>query len=142
MEQTQNGATPMDSLEIIEHGKQLQAMATVAGMKCPQYTTAFGLRTASKLVYLAQNGPRLTPEMKRQYEQDLETIKMIAEGDRAELYGKLITALEKATDKLCALEGESNTHGEPILMDEDVEQNKWNRNLLFHARKCDPVRIS
>jgi len=140
--QTQgNGTVQMDNFELIAMGKKLQEMAASAGLHCPQFSTAFGIRIAAKIIHIAVTGPRLTEDTRRQFMQDLKTVHMIAEGERAELYSKMITQIEKLTDMVRQKKDLTAMHGNPVFSDADIELMKWSENLLIHARKADPVKI-
>lgn len=130
-----------DSLELIKLGKELQVFATSRGVRCPQFTTAFGIRIASKIVAILDAGPRPSKEQKDQTIDDLYLFHKIIEGERAEMFSKLCDHL----DKLIALADErkvmSSMEGIPVYSDANFVTVNQARDAVQKAKRMDPTKI-
>lgn len=148
----------MSRLEIIANGKKVQELATFHGLHCPAFSTAFGLRIAVKLIHIVQKGPK-TDDLITFTNEDLKTLHLLTEGDRATMYDKLINQLEKMTNmvrnkktdwfdelkKMAELLPYRKDEYKPddiqVLTPADIETMKHSESTILDAKRMDPLKI-
>lgn len=138
-----NGSGPkqMSSLDLIHAGKQIQEQAAFIGLHCPQFKTAFGIRMASKVIWIHATGPKMTPDVITQVNNDLKTLYLVLEGDRAVMYSRLIGQLEKMTAMVRGNQTARHPDGTAVFSDANIETMKHCESTIVDAARIDPIKI-
>src|SRR5690349_19813908 len=111
----------MDSIELINMGQQLQEMAAFMGIKCPAFTTGFGIRTASKIIFVLQGGPRMSPAECDQHSHDLNLLYKLTEGEQAKAISNMANATDRLIHMIKSKQSLKDEYGYPVFSDADAE---------------------
>lgn len=131
----------MDSIELINMGQQLQEMAAFMGIKCPAFTTGFGIRIVSKILFVLQRGPSLSPAECDQHSHDLNLLFKLCEGEQANAISQMANATDRLVHMIKAKSNINQESGHPVFSDSDMATLEQVDTIILNGRRSSPIQI-